>query len=222
MSAETSLAVYARRVERLWSARQQRAVVLSPREWKLVCDWHRRGIPLAVIREALEEKPARGRRSRPPRSLSYFSAAVEDGWSAIVEGRVGAEGPHPAAADAAPTPGGGSTADRWRRWLDERRTAAETGQVARLVETLLEAHERGVEVGRLERRLDDGLAAAAPPQLLARVEREVEARMARHEGSMPADRFRETARRATLELLRRALGLPRSPSPPDRRGSGPE
>ena len=90
MSRPTGNGPYARAVERMWSSLLERPAVLSPRDWALVRDWHVRGVPLQVIREAIDELAEacqKGRRRRP-RGLAYVAAAVEEGCAAIREGRV--------------------------------------------------------------------------------------------------------------------------------------
>ena len=77
--------LYARELERALSRIRERPVVLSPRDWEMVLDWHAREIPLGVILETLEEAGARARKrgSAGPRSLSYLASAVEEAWNLI-------------------------------------------------------------------------------------------------------------------------------------------
>jgi hypothetical protein len=66
-------------------------LLLSPLDEELVCEWERRGIPVAVvcrgIRAGLEQLAAEG--ARRPRSLRAIRCAVDDAWRAYRGGRVG-------------------------------------------------------------------------------------------------------------------------------------
>ena len=66
---------YARALEAALSRLNDRPVVFSERDWELATRWHRRGIPLGAVLEALES-----RRNRPPRNLGAISRAVEEQW----------------------------------------------------------------------------------------------------------------------------------------------
>jgi hypothetical protein len=191
-------------------------VVLSPKEWKLVCQWYERGIPLRVVEEALAGDDRRRRSRGAVRSLAYFAPAVEEGWNVIVEGRLPVDhAPLDRADPSEPAQG----IDGWR----ERRDAEAEGSPLRcLLDELLGRHDQG-EAGRdLDRRLDDGLlGAVSEPQL--RVAREfVDRRLFAHREAMAADVLETTRRRATVEQLRRSLALPRlgdGPWPEESRAS---
>ncbi|WP_242338533.1 MULTISPECIES: hypothetical protein [Anaeromyxobacter] len=73
-------------------------LMLSPLDEELVCEWERRGIPVAVvcrgIRRGLEQQQEGG--ARPPRSLRALRLAVDDEWRDYRSGRVGDAPPGPA------------------------------------------------------------------------------------------------------------------------------
>ena len=59
-------------------------MVLSPREWGCVQDWFERGIPLALVLEALEEKlRTRSKRATGRPKLGSLREAVEESWSVL-------------------------------------------------------------------------------------------------------------------------------------------
>ena len=41
---------YVREIETRWATLLERPVVLGERDWSVICDWHARGIPLALNR----------------------------------------------------------------------------------------------------------------------------------------------------------------------------
>jgi hypothetical protein len=77
-------------------------LMLSPLDEELVCEWERRGIPVAVVcrgvRRGLEQQQEGG--ARPPRSLRALRLAVEDEWRDYRSGRVGDAPPGPAGEEA--------------------------------------------------------------------------------------------------------------------------
>lgn len=87
---------YARALERALAAASGRAVVLSPRDFALLTDWLARGVPLALVLEQVEHRKAKG---RDVKSLASIAGAVEQAWSAVVDGRMGGT---PAAGTPAP------------------------------------------------------------------------------------------------------------------------
>ncbi|MGH9465041.1 MAG: hypothetical protein ACRD0X_05305, partial [Thermoanaerobaculia bacterium] len=59
--------------------------LLSPADWRLTQDWHRRGVPLEVVDRALAETFARRAErgeTRKVQSLRYCRHAVEEAWEA--------------------------------------------------------------------------------------------------------------------------------------------
>ena len=191
-------------------------MVLSPKEWRLVCQWYERGIPLRVVEEALAGDDRRRRSRSSVRSLAYFASAVEEGWSVIVEGRLPVD--HAPFERADPN----EPAQGIEGWCERRDAEAEGSPLRRLLDDVLKRHDQR-EAGRdLDRRLDDGLlGAVSEPQL--RVAREfVDRRLSAHREAMAADVLEATRRRATVEQLRRSLGLPRlgdGPPPEESRAS---
>jgi hypothetical protein len=194
---------YARRLESALSAVAERPVVLSPRDWALVHDWHQRGVPLGLVLETLEEivEERRRRRTGPPRTLASIRGAVEEAWSVVVHGR--RDGDAPPGEAGPPAPGRGAAA--WRRVAEAEEPES---PLARLLRGCLEALEGGAEPERVDADLDRGLKAAAP-EAAARLEEEVSRRLTVHRDRMDPEAFRATVERGVKDGLRAELGLPR-------------
>jgi hypothetical protein len=199
---------YARAVERLWAGLCGRAVILSPKDWSIVEEWYARGIPLQVVEEAIDaaaERRKRGKESPPPRGLAYIAPAVEEGWTAVLEGR--RQGPSAAASEQKqkrPEISG------WR----ERSNAEAEGSALRLLLTeLIAAFEGGAEAAELDRLLDARLPAAAPEELLSAIETEVTRELAPYSERMTSSAYEATLRRAVSARLRQMLRLDRLSAP---------
>jgi hypothetical protein len=194
---------YARRVEGSWSRLCGRAAILSERDWALLESWYRRGIPLQIVQEAIDEavaRRARGRSAaRPPRGLSYIAPAVEEAWRAVLEGR-SAEREAAHSVDRA-LPAGAAA---WRRRRDEE---SEKTALGRLLAVLIKELEAGDPAERVEARLDREIAAVVPDELRHRAEREVERDLAAYVARLQPATLEDTRRRAVTRRLREWLGL---------------
>jgi len=155
---------YARSIERRWSELLESPVVLSPRDWSRIEDWRRRGIPLAIVVEAMvaAARPERPRR-RSPR-LSDVTALVEEAWSVLVEGRLASPD------EAGPGLDGLDPSGLWRRRMA---AAPPDSPLARLLAELIARWEAGEEPERIDAELDRRLGAAVDPALDQRARREV-------------------------------------------------
>ncbi len=83
----SSVRSYARAIERSWSRVVGRAVILSRRDWDRISAWHESGVPLELIKEAIDDVAEKPRR-RAPRSLAYVAPAVDEAWQVVREGRI--------------------------------------------------------------------------------------------------------------------------------------
>jgi len=195
---------YARAIERRWTEALGRPVVLSPRDWERISDWHARAIPLALVLESIDRlREADGRRRGEPRGLAWLAPAVEEAWTAVVEGRR----PRPEAENA---PGTAVAVASWRR---ARGGAGVGTPLGVLLDALLAAHAAGEPPDALDRRLDRALPDAAPDDARAAVETDVDRRLAPYRHRMEPAVFERTRRQALAEGLRAYLGLSRLARP---------
>jgi len=192
-TGELSAEHYARRLLAEWERLSGRAVVLSEREWELMCDWHTRGVPAPLIEETMAEVVARRRTT--PRSLTFIAQAVEESWRAVVDGRTA-----PAAER------GRRPVEHWRRVAGDAATSAELG--ARIA-ALLDELDRGAAPAELDRRLDETIVGLVDPETLRAAEEAVDRRLAGFAGRLDPETLAMTRRRAVVERLRASLGLPR-------------
>jgi hypothetical protein len=202
MPAELSAATYARRIERRWCELLEQPVVLSPRDWSLLNEWHERGIPLQIVVEAMQTTIERSRtRGRAPRTaLSSLSHTVEDAWGAIVDGRRG--GPATFGEAPGPTP---RSAESWRR-----RAKTEGGSaLGALLTDLLRRLDRGAEPVALDAELDRRIAEASDPGVRCEIEREIERQLDPHRSRLSAAQIERTRARALVDRIRGRMGLAR-------------
>lgn len=196
---------YARKLEQALSRIRERPVVLSPRDWELVLDWHAREIPLGVILEVLRESGERSRKrgSSGPRSLAYLAAAVDEAWDLIRRGRL-----DPVGGVAA---GSASLEDVRAAWTRACEAAGPRAALTALLRDLLARVDGGESPEGIDRELESAILEAAPADLLDRIRDEVASELAPYRTRIPPDRLEATALRAIVTRLRRSLGLPRLP-----------
>jgi len=207
-SRDLSAATYARTIERLWEKLADRPVVLSPRDWSRISDWHARRIPLEIVREAMEEQAGRQRRGPVLRTLSGVERAVEEAWAVISQGRVGSppDGPAAGADRAVPE-------SAWQRRLEQEEPGS---RLHSLLSELLDRLARGEDRAALDEELDRALPEAAPGKLLEAIRRQIDGELEDYRSRMAPEEFSASRRHGCLERLRRRLDLPRLSHPGDR------
>lgn len=210
---------YYRTVEDFFSGLRGVPHVLSPKDFQLLRQWWRDGVPLSAvlagITEVFEKKRARGDED-PVTSLSYCRHAVRRHAKAVAAARVGASPPRP-------QPDAGVVAGRVRELAAEltalaaaqeevRPAAARVlAEAARTLEASagedLEADRAEELLMALETRIMEGLRHALPREELARLEAEARAAA---DASGATGEAKERTRRAALDRrIRGLLGLPR-------------
>jgi hypothetical protein len=189
---------YVRAVEAAWSKRLGRPGVVSPREFEVIDTWRRRGIPLAVVLEAIRDFGTR-RSGRAPRSLSALAHAVHEAWAAVASGRSA-----PPVADARP-----ERSDARRAWQEALARCAENTPLHTLLSSVLSEEANGVAPDALDAALDASLPAAAPVELVGRVTDETARALGGFGERMTSGEFQKTFSRALADRLRAELGLPR-------------
>jgi len=193
---------YARAVERRWSELCGRPVILSPRDWALIEDWHQRGIPLQIIDESIAAAAERRQRSSAagaPRGLAYVAPAVEEAWQVVVEGRL-----REATTEVIPEPGQSRGIESWRTCRDRQ---AGGDRLSRLLDEMIAAFESGASAAELESRLDSQIAESAPADLLGRAEAEVAAELKPYQHRMTPESLESTRKRVVARRLRVWLEL---------------
>jgi hypothetical protein len=192
---------YVRAVEAAWSKLRERPVVLSPRDFELVDGWRRRGIPLSVVLEVLEDR-AKRRGAGGGRSLAHLVPAIEEAWMAVSAGR----------AVRAIAPSGRTDTGPRAVWGATLARLPDDSQLKTLLEQLVAEAETGVGADVLDARLDEALPALVPAELRVRVEHESALALASFRTRMRREEFARTSARALADRLRTALSLPRLPS----------
>ena len=197
---QLSAAAYAREIEARWSRLLDRPVVLSPKDWVLISNWHARGIPLQIIDESIRAAGERKHRSAAPRGLAYIAPAVEEAWRVVVEGRLALT--HSAATSGPPT---GSPIDLWRERMREEPSGS---HLRDLLAALLAAHEAGEVAETLDERLEWALPTSVDHAWRRSIEERVDHELAPFRERMDQATLAETRRSAVLSRMRDELGLP--------------
>jgi hypothetical protein len=182
-------------------------LLLSPADWQVAQRWHRQGVPLELVRRALDEVFAR-RRERGAKgrisSLRYCAPAVEAAWAEQAE--LAAPGAH---GEAEPF----DAAARLRSLAAALPASLPVVEELRARLTALAGADldpQGVEerLAELDRENLDaalaGLAAAGRAALDETVARTIDALR----GRLPPAELERARERLARQLLRERLGLP--------------
>lgn len=212
-------------------------LLLSPADWQVARRWHQQGVPVELVRRALEEVFAR-RRERGAKgrisSLRYCAPAVEAAWTEHSElaapgTRVEAEAFDAAsrlAALAAALPGGGG--GRGARagpggrggpaghgGLPEapglagpRGLAGLRAELAALADSGLDAQAIEERLAELDRRTLDGALAALGAEERAALDATLDKAIGAVAGRLAAAEIERARGRLARQVLRERLGLP--------------
>jgi hypothetical protein len=198
-------------------------LLLSPADWQVARRWHQQGIPLELVRRALEEVFAR-RRERGAKgrisSLRYCAPAVEAAWTEHSElaapgARVEAEAFDAAsrlAALAAALPGGGGRGGRpvaaAPGLAGPRGLAGLRAELAALADSGLDAQAIEERLAELDRRTLDGALAALGAEERAALDATVDKAIGAVAGRLAAAEIERARGRLARQVLRERLGLP--------------
>jgi len=198
-------------------------LLLSPADWQVARRWHRQGIPLELVRRALEEVFAR-RRERGAKgrisSLRYCAPAVEAAWTEHSElaapgARVEAEAFDAAsrlAALAAALPGGagrgGRPAAAAPGLAGPRGLAGLRAELAALADSGLDAQAIEERLAELDRRTLDGALAALGAEERAALDATLDKAIGAVAGRLAAAEIERARGRLARQVLRERLGLP--------------
>lgn len=176
--------------------------LLSPADWRLAQDWHRRGIPLAVVDEALAEvfarRAARGEGAKV-QSLRYCRHAVEEAWAARRELGAGA-----ASRGAEPLP----VAARLASLAAALPSALSDAFGPRILGAGTEPAAAEEALAELDRELVGAARAELSREEAAAVATEVEAALARLGERLPVEELAACRSRLLGQAVRRRAGLP--------------
>jgi hypothetical protein len=182
-------------------------LLLSPADWQVARRWHRQGLPLEVVRRALEDVFAR-RRERGARgrisSLRYCAPAVEAAW--VEHSELAAPGARERAA--------AFDAEARLRGLAAALPAGFAGAAALKARLAALAHgeldAQGVEerLADLDRATLDGAMAALGGDERHALDAGVERAIAALGGRLPAVEIERARERLARQVLRERLGLP--------------
>jgi len=195
------LATYAREIERLWNAMADGPGVLSPRDWERIRSWHDRGIPLQIVREAMESIAERRTRSRASWNLSRVAPVVDEAWQVVLDGRLADVEPV-----GEPSPASRSAIESLRAALAH---APSPSTLRDLLEGALRDAERGEPAERIDRRIDEGLPDAVPAETLIAARQGADAAVVPIRRRMDASLLAATRNRIVVARLRRHLQLPK-------------
>jgi hypothetical protein len=195
---------YFQAVEEIFVRLRGAPLLLSPADWQVARRWHRDGVPLDLVRRALEEvfakRQERGAKGKIS-SLRYCAPAVEAAWAGLRELTAPGERLEAPAFDvslrlqalAAALP-----ADLTGRDALTARIVALSGDPQSI--------EEGLAV--LDREMLATVAASLDGPVRTEVEAALEKTVAGLRGRLPADELERSRERLTWQVLRQRLALP--------------
>jgi hypothetical protein len=193
---------YFQAIEEVFVALRGAPLLLSPADWQVARRWHREGVPLDLVKQALaevfEKRKERGAKGKIS-SLRYCAPAVEAAWA---EQRELAAPGHRVEAPAF------EIAPRLAALAAALPRSLKDSFAARI--SSLDGDPRGVEEGlsALDREIlaaaENGLDAEARAEVAAAVEKTLAALRER----LPAEELERSRERLAHQILRRRLGLP--------------
>lgn len=195
---------YFQAVEEIFVRLRGAPLLLSPADWQVARRWHRDGVPLDLVRRALEdvfakrqERGAKGRIS----SLRYCAPAVEAAWSALRELTAPGERLEAPAFDSSL---------RLRALADALPAdlPGRAGLAARIVALTGDPQEIEEGLAALDREMLAAVAGALEGFERTEVEAAVEKTVAGLRGRLPADELERSRERLTWQVLRQRLALP--------------
>lgn len=195
---------YFQAIEEIFVRLRGAPLLLSPADWQVARRWHRDGVPLDLVRQALEEvfarRKERGAKGRIS-SLRYCAPAVEAAWAERRELTAPGERLEAPAFDP-------SVRLRALAASLPPELAGRAGLAARIA--ALSGDPPDIEEGlaALDREMLAAAAASLDETLRGEVEAAVEKTLSGLRGRLPADELERSRERLTWQVLRRRLALP--------------
>jgi hypothetical protein len=189
---------YFQAVEEIFVRLRGAPLLLSPVDWQVASRWYREGVPLDLVRRALEEVFAK-RKERGAKgkinSLRYCAQAVEAAWADLRELTAPGE-----RAEAPPL----DIPSRLRNLA----AAAPPDFSERLLALTGDAPKVEADLSALDREMLTAASAALDGKLRKEIEAAVEKTLAALKGRLPAEELERSRERLTHQVLRQRLGLP--------------
>jgi len=192
---------YFQAIEEIFVRLRGAPLLLSPADWQVARRWHRDGVPVDLVRKALEEvfakRKERGAKGRIS-SLRYCAPAVEAAWAELRELTAPGERLEAPAFD-----------------LSHRLQALAAALPpdladfpARIVALTGDPPEIEEKLAALDQEMLATAAASLDDIQRSEVEAAVEKTVASLRGRLPADELERSRERLTWQVLRQRLALP--------------
>jgi len=203
-TAEDSDHAYFQAVEEIFVELRGAPLLLSPADWQVARRWHQEGVPLDLVKRALEsvfakrqERGAKGKIS----SLRYCASAVEAAWADLRE--LTAPGERAEAPVFEVRPRLAALAAALPATFSGRESLAQR------IETL-DGDPQQVEhqLSSIDREMLDAAMDGLDGEARAEIGSAVEKTLAALGGRLPAEELERSRDRLARQALRRRLGLP--------------
>ena len=195
---------YFQAIEEIFVRLRGAPLLLSPADWQVARRWHREGVPLGLVRRALEEvfakRKERGAKGRIS-SLRYCAPAVEAAWEELRELTA------PGERLEAPTFEASARLRALAAALPPELAGREE-LAARIVSLAGDPQEIEEGLAALDREMLAAALASLEEPVRGEVEAAVEKTVAGLRGRLPADELERSRERLTWQVLRQRLALP--------------
>ncbi|HEX7182538.1 MAG TPA: hypothetical protein VF756_11900 [Thermoanaerobaculia bacterium] len=204
MDEELEDHAYFQAIEEIFVELRGAPLLLSPADWQVARRWHQEGVPLDLIRRALEEvfakRKERGAKGKIS-SLRYCAPAVEAAWEELRELTV------PGRRAEAPPFDLGSRLRSLAAAVPEAHPQRESfaARVAALAGDPQEVEER---LAALDQEMLAAALTALDPTARAELDEAVEKTLAGLRGRLPVAELERSRERLAHQILRQRLGLP--------------
>lgn len=195
---------YFQAIEEIFVRLRGSPLLLSPADWQVARRWHRDGVPLDLVRRALEEvfakRKERGAKGKIS-SLRYCASAVEAAWEDLRELTAPGERLEAPAFDPS------SRLQALAKALPPELPGRE-GLATRIVALAGDPQEIEEGLAILDREMLATVAASLEDTTRGEVEAAVEKTMAGLRGRLSAEELERSRERLTWQVLRQRLVLP--------------
>jgi hypothetical protein len=193
---------YFQAIEEIFVALRGSPLLLSPADWHVARRWHREGIPLDLIRSALQEVFAR-RKERGAKgkisSLRYCAPAVDAAWEERRELTAPGEGAEAPELDLE------ARLHALAGALPESFARGMAGRIAVLAGDPQKIEEH---LAALDREMLAAAAASLDSAASGEIAAAVEKTLAGLRGRLPSEELERSRERLTAQVLRQRLRLP--------------